>query len=129
MNSAIILKGECKMTKVEDEQLFLDLAVFDGLTQSRIEELRQTGYLDSEYENTEKAESFIRLFVDERSDSVVKTLEEQGNYFKDKGKVMFSAGLKNQMAMDIVMEHLSYRMQIKRKRNGDYMKRNGINTP
>jgi hypothetical protein len=33
------------------------------------------------------------------------------------------------MAMDMIMEWLSGRQYIKRKRNGDYIKRNGINTP
>ena len=117
------------MAIVENEQLFLDLAVFDGVSQTRIAELQSAGFLDGELENTDKAEDYIRSFVDDRSDEVIRTLDEQGSYFKDKGRVMYSAGIKSQMAMDVVMEHLSHRMYIKRKRNGDYMKRNGINTP
>ena len=113
----------------ENEQLFLDLAVFDGLTDARIEELKAAGYLDGECENTDKAESYIGDFVDSRADIVIKTLEEQGSYLKDKGRVMFHAGLKTLMAMDVVMEQLASQMVIKRKRNGDYIKRNGINTP
>ena len=117
------------MTVAENEQLFLDLTVFDGLSDQRIEELKIAGYLDNECENTEKAETYIESFVDNRSDEVIKTLDEMGSYFKDKGKVMYHAGLKSLVAMEVVMEHLANRMVIKRKRNGDYMKRNGINTP
>ncbi|MEL7622899.1 MAG: hypothetical protein AAGU12_04860 [Clostridiales bacterium] len=117
------------MVIVENEQLFLDLTVFDGLSDKRIEELKDAGYLDGECENTEKAEAFIKAFVDSRADEVIKTLDEQGSYFKDKGHVMYHAGLKSLMAMEVVMEHLANHMVIKRKRNGDYIKRNGINTP
>lgn len=117
------------MAIVENEQLFLDLTVFDGLSDKRIEELKDAGYLDGECENTEKAEAFIKAFVDSRADEVIKTLDEQGSYFKDKGHVMYHAGLKSLMAMEVVMEHLANHMVIKRKRNGDYIKRNGINTP
>ena len=117
------------MAIVENEQLFLDLAVFDGLSDGRIKELKEAGYLDTECENTELAESYIKTFVDSRSDQVIQILEEQGSYFRDKGRVMYHAGLKTQMAMDVVMESLSHQMVIKRKRDGDYIKRNGINTP
>ncbi len=117
------------MVIVENEQLFLDLTVFDGLSDKRIEELKDAGYLDGECENTEKAEAFIKAFVDSRADEVIKTLDEQGSYFKDKGHVMYHAGLKSLMAMEVVMEHLANHMVIKRKRSGDYIKRNGINTP
>ena len=117
------------MSVVENEQLFLELTVFDGLSDTRIEELRDAGYLDGECENTEKAEAYIKGFVDNRSDEVIRTLEEQGSYLKDKGRVMYHAGLKNLMTMDVVMERLANQMIIKRKRNGDYIKRNGINTP
>ena len=118
------------MTVVEEnEQLFLDLTVFDGLSDRRISELTESGYLDGESENTDKAETYIREFVDSRSDQVINILDEQGSYLKDKGKVLFHAGLKNTMAMEVVLEHLANRMVIKRKRNGDYIKRNGINTP
>ena len=117
------------MSLAENEQLFLDLTVFDGLSDKRVDELQIDGYLDLENENTEKAEAYIRDFVDNRSDGVIHILEEQGSYFKDKGKVMYHAGLKSMMAMEVVMEHLANRMVIKRKRNGDYIKRNGINTP
>lgn len=117
------------MVTVENEQLFLDLTVFDGLSDKRMEELKDAGYLDGECENTEKAEAFIKSFVDGRADEVIKTLDEQGSYFKDKGHVMYHAGLKSLMAMEVVMEHLANHMVIKRKRNGDYIKRNGINTP
>ena len=114
---------------VENEQLFLDLTVFDNLSDRRIEELMDAGYLDHELENTEKAESYIQSFVDNRSEIVTNALEEQGSYLKDKGRVMYHAGIKNSMVMDVVMESLSHQMVIKRKRNGDYIKRNGINTP
>jgi len=117
------------MAVTENEQLFLDLTVFDGLSDQRIEELKIAGYLDNECENTDKAETYIKDFVDNRSDNVIETLDELGSYFKDKGKVMYQAGLKNLMAMEVVLEHLANRMVIKRKRNGDYIKRNGINTP
>ncbi|MDR0468886.1 MAG: hypothetical protein LBH09_02825 [Peptococcaceae bacterium] len=117
------------MVVAENEQLFLDLTVFDGLSGQRIEDLQNAGYLDEECENTDQAEAYIECFVDDRSDEVIKTLDELGSYFKDKGKVMYHAGLKNLMAMEVVLEHLSNRMVIKRKRNGDYIKRNGINTP
>jgi len=117
------------MSVVENEQLFLDLTVFDGLSDKRIEELRDAGYFDSESENTEKAEAYITSFVDGRADEVIQTLDELGSYHKDKGRVMYRAGLKSMMAMEVVMEHLANRMVIKRKRNGDYIKRNGINTP
>ena len=117
------------MAVVENEQLFLDLTVFDGLSDMRIEELKAAGYLDSDSENTAKAETYINAFVDTRSDQVISTLAEQGSYLKDKGRVMYHAGLKNLMAMDVVMERLAGQMMIKRKRNGDYIKRNGINTP
>jgi len=117
------------MEIVENEQLFLDLTVFDGLSDIRIDELKGAGYLDTECENTEKAEMYIKTFIDSRTDDVIKTLEEQGSFLKDKGRVMYNAGLKNLMAMEVVMEHLSHQMIIKRKRNGDYIKRNGINTP
>lgn len=122
-------RGLVPLALAENEQLFLDLTVFDSLSDKRIEELQVAGYLDQECENTDKAESYIRQFVDSRSDEVIVTLEEQGSYFKDKGKVMYHAGLKSLMAMEVVMEHLANQMVIKRKRNGDYMKRNGINTP
>jgi hypothetical protein len=117
------------MAVAENEQLFLDLTVFDGLSGQRIEELKIEGYLDDECENTDKAEAYIKVFVDDRSDRVIQTLDELGSYFKDKGKVMYQAGLKSLMAMEVVMEHLANRMYIKRKRDGDYIKRNGINTP
>ena len=117
------------MTVVENEQLFLDLTVFDGLSDTRLEELRENGYLDKENENTEKAEVYIKDFVDSRSGEVIDTLEELGSYFKDKGRVMYRAGLKSLMAMEVVLEFLASQMVIKRKRNGDYIKRNGINTP
>ena len=117
------------MGLIENEQLFLDLTVFDGLSDHRIDELQEDGYLDQENENTEKAEAYIKGFVDSRSDKVIETLEEQGSYFKDKGKVMFQAGVKSMMAMEVIMERLANQMVIKRKRNGDYIKRNGINTP
>lgn len=117
------------MSIIENEQLFLDLTVFDGLSEKRVAELRDSGYLDEECENTDKAEAFIKEFVDSRSDEVIKTLDEQGSYFKDKGHVMYHAGLKSLMAMEVVMEHLANHMVIKRKRNGDYIKRNGVNTP
>jgi len=107
----------------ENEQLFLDLMVFDGLSDNRIKELVEAGYLDEERENTDKAEAFIGHFVMSRKDEVIKTLEEQGSYFKDKGHVMFHAGLKSLMAMEIVMEHLAHNMVIKRKRDGNYIPR------
>jgi len=113
----------------ENEQLFLDLTVFDGLSDRRIAELKDAGYLDGECENTETAETYISTFIESRSDEVIKTLGEQGSYLKDKGRVMYHAGLKSLMAMEVVMEHLSKQMIIKRKRNGDYIIRNGINTP
>lgn len=105
----------------ENEQLFLDLMVFDGLSENRIRELVEAGYLDEEHENTGKAEAFIGRFVMSRKDDVIKTLEEQGSYFKDKGHVMYHAGLKTLMAMEIVMEHLAHNMVIKRKRDGNYI--------
>jgi len=117
------------MEVVENEQLFLDLTVFDGLSSNRIKELQDAGFLDDECENTELAESYIKTFIDSRTDDVIKTLEEQGSFLKDKGRVMYNAGLKSLMAMEVVMERLSHQMIIKRKRNGDYIKRNGINTP
>ena len=117
------------MATVENEQLFLDLTVFDGLSENRVEELIAAGYLDQDKENTDQAEVFINSFVDSRSDDVIKTLEELGSYFKDKGRVMYHAKIKSLMAMEVVMERLASRMVIKRKRNGDYIKRNGINTP
>jgi len=117
------------MEVVENEQLFLDLTVFDGLSSKLIEELQDAGYLDDECENTELAESYIQTFIDSRTDDVIKILEEQGSFLKDKGRVMYNAGLKSLMAMEVVMERLSHQMIIKRKRNGDYIKRNGINTP
>ena len=117
------------MEIVENEQLFLDLTVFDNLTESRITDLKTGGYLDDECENTDKAELYIKDFVDSRTDNVIEILEEQGSFLKDKGRVMFHAGLKSPTAMEVVMERLSNQMIIKRKRNGDYMKRNGINTP
>lgn len=113
----------------ENEQLFLDLMVFDGLTEERVNELIEAGYLDEEKENTDKAEAFIAQFVSDRKDETIKTLEEQGSYFVDKGHVMYHTGLKSLMAMEIVMEHLAHNMVIKRKRNGDYIARNGCNTP
>ena len=79
--------------------------------------------MDEERENTTKAEAFIGDFVMSRKDDVIKTLEEQGSYFKDKGHVMFHTGLKSLMAMDIVMEHLAHNMVIKRKRDGNYIPR------
>ena len=117
------------MAIVENEQLFEDLTVFDSLTEARIEELKSGGYLDEECENTDKAELYIKGFVDSRTDNVIQILDEQGSYLKDKGRVMYHAGLKSQMAMEVVLERLSNQMVIKRKRNGDYIKRNGINTP
>jgi len=117
------------MSVVENEQLFLDLTVFDGLSDTRVDALKDAGYLDSEGENTDKAEAYIKSFVDSRADEVIMTLEELGSYFKDKGRVMYRAGLKSLMAMEVVLEHLAKRMVIKRKRSGDYIKRNGINTP
>ena len=113
----------------ENEQLFLDLTVFDGLSDRRIAELKDAGYLDGECENTETAETYISAFIESCSDEVIKTLGEQGSYLKDKGRVMYHAGLKSLMAMEVVLEHLSKQMIIKRKRNGDYIIRNGINTP
>ena len=117
----------------ENEQLFLDLTVFDGLSDLPVADgtLRVLGpvRMDEEKENTDKAEAFIDDFVHSRADEIIKTLEEQGSYFKDKGHVMYHAGLKSLMAMEVVMEHLANHMVIKRKRNGDYIKRNGINTP
>ncbi|MDR1192830.1 MAG: hypothetical protein LBK98_01480 [Peptococcaceae bacterium] len=117
------------MEILENEQLFLDLTVFDGLSDKRVQDLRAAGYLDNENENTDQAERFIEEFVGGRADEVIRTLDEQGSYFKDKGHVMYHAGLKSLMAMEVVMERLASRMVIKRKRNGDYIKRNGINTP
>ena len=114
---------------IENEQLFLDLTVFDGVSEHRIAELQDAGYLDEECENTDRAESYIQSFVDSRAEQVIQSLEEQGSYLKDKGKVMFHAGLKSQMAMEVVMESLASRTVIKRKRNGDFIKRNGFNTP
>ena len=117
------------MTVVENEQLFLDLTVFDGLSDKRIEELRSAGYLDDESENTDKAEGYIKSFVDSRAVEVIQALEEKGSYLKDKGHVMFHAGVKSLMAMEVVMERLANDMKIKRKRNGDYIIRDGVNTP
>ena len=117
------------MAIIEDEQLFLDLAVFDGVSDNRIEELKGAGYLDDECENTDMAETYIQSFVDSRADQVIQSLDEQGSYLKDKGKVMYHAGLKSLMAMEVVMENLANRTVIKRKRNGDFIKRNGFNTP
>ena len=114
---------------IENEELFLDLTVFDNLSESRIEELKADGYLDDECENTDKAEQYIQGFVDSRTESVIEILEEQGSFLKDKGRVMYHAGLKSLVAMEVVMERLSNQMIIKRKRNGDFIKRNGINTP
>jgi hypothetical protein len=111
----------------ENEQLFLDLIVFDGLTDQRIKELIEAGYLDEEKENTDKAEAFIAEFVSARKDEIIDTLNEQGSYFKDKGHVMYHAGIKNLMAMEVVMEHLAHNMVIKRKRDGDYIARTGKN--
>ena len=117
------------MAIVENEQLFLDLTVFDGLSEKRIEDLKDAGYLDEENENTDRAEDYIRSFVDGRADQVIQILEEQGSYLKDKGKVMYNAGIKSLLAMEVVMEALANRTVIKRKRNGDFIKRNGFNTP
>ena len=117
------------MTVTENEQLFLNLTVFDNLTDTRIDELKGAGYLDKDCENTEKAETFIKNFVAERSDEVVRTLDEQGSYLKDKGHVMYHSGIKSLMAMEVIMELLASQMVIKKKRNGDYIKRNGFNTP
>ena len=117
------------MTIEENEQLFLDLTVFDGLTEKRIEALKNAGYLDEDCENTDMAEAYIRSFVNSRADQVIQSLEEQGSYLKDKGKVMFQAGLKSLLAMEVVMENLANQAVIKRKRNGDFIKRNGFNTP
>lgn len=107
----------------ENEQLFMDLIVFDGLTDQRINEMTEAGYLDAERENTDKAEAFIAQFVTSRQEEVIQTLDEQGSYLKDKGHVMYHAGIKNLMAMEVVMEHLAHNMVIKRKRNGDYITR------
>ena len=117
------------MAIVENEQLFLDLTVFDGLSEARIAALKDAGYLDEECENTDMAEAYIQSFVDGCAEQVIQSLEEQGSYLKDKGKVMFHAGLKSLMAMEVVMENLANRTVIKRKRNGDFIKRNGFNTP
>jgi len=111
----------------ENEQLFLDLMVIDGLSEERAKELIAAGYFDEEMENTDKAEEYIARFINERKDAIVDTLIEQGSYYKDKGHVMYHAGIKNLMAMEIVMEHLAHNMVIKRKRNGDYIARTGKN--
>ena len=117
------------MAVAENEQLFLNLTVFDNLQVARIQELQTGGYLDNDSENTEKAEDFIKKFVAERAEEVIKTLEEQGSYLRDKGHVMYHSGIKSLMAMEVVMELLANQMVIKKKRNGDFIKRNGFNTP
>ena len=117
------------MTVAENEQLFLNLTVFDNLPDTRIQELKAAGYLDKDSENTEKAEAFISHFVAARAEEVIKTLDEQGSYLRDKGHVMYHAGIRSLMAMEVVMELLANQTVIKKKRNGDYIKRNGFNTP
>ncbi len=117
------------MDTAAEERLFLDLMVFDNVPESRVAQLIEDGYIDTDRENTDKAESFIDAFVGHRAYAVIQTLEEQGSYFRDKGRVMFNAGVKSQIAMDMVMERLSAGAEVKKKRNGDYIKRNGINTP
>jgi len=111
----------------EDEQLFLDLMLFDGLTDERIKELKAEGFIEEDCENTAKAEKFIDDFVHARQEAIIDTLEEQVSYFKDKGHVLFHSGLKSTIAMEACLEHLAGHDVIKKKRNGDFIKRNGHN--
>jgi hypothetical protein len=115
--------GAVAMGIVENEQLFLDLKVFAVSDETYIQALMKEGYIDGERENTEKAEVFIQKFVAERKDRIVETVRKQGSYFKDKGNVLYQAGLKNPTALELAMEDIVHERVMKRKRNGDFIVR------
>jgi hypothetical protein len=108
---------------VENEKLFLDLKVFAINDDAYIQALTEEGYIDGERENTEKAEAFIQRFVAERKDKIVEAVRKQGSYFKDKGNVLYQAGLKNPTALELAMEDIVHERVMKRKRNGDFIVR------
>ena len=116
-------KGMVAMAIVENEKLFLDLNVFEINDEAYIQSLIDEGYIDQERENTEKAEAFINNFVAERKEKIVEAINAQGNYYKDKGNILFQAGLKNSMALELVMEKIVSSRVLKRKRDGDFIVR------
>jgi hypothetical protein len=107
----------------ENEKLFLDLKVFAITDEAYIHALVEHGYIDAERENTEKAEAFIQRFVADRKERIVEAVRGQGTYYKDKGNVLYQAGLKNPMALELVMEEIVHERVMKRKRNGDFIVR------
>jgi hypothetical protein len=111
------------MEIAENEKLFLDLKVFAIEDEVYIQALTEAGYIDGERENTEKAEAFIQRFVAERKDKIVEAVRRQGSYFKDKGNVLFQAGLKSSTSLELAMEDIVHERVMKRKRNGDFIVR------
>ena len=108
---------------IENEKLFLDLTLFELSDGAYIQALIDEGYIDQEKENTEKAEDFLQNFVAERKDRIVEAIRNQGNYYRDKGNILFQAGLKNPLALELAMESIVGERILKRKRNGDFIVR------
>jgi hypothetical protein len=116
-------EGAVAVGIAENEKLFLDLKVFAVNDEAYIQVLIEEGYIDGERENTEKAEAFIQRFVAERKDKIVEAVRKQGSYFKDKGNVLYQAGLKSPTALELAMEDIVHERVMKRKRNGDFIVR------
>ena len=111
------------MAITENEKLFLDLNVFEINDEAYVQTLIDEGYIDQERENTEKAEAFIYDFVAARKDRIVEAISNQGNYYKDKGNILFQARLKSSMALELVLERIAGDKVLKRKRDGDFIVR------
>jgi len=109
------------MTVREDEELFVVLHLLKEPEPAYLDELVKLGYLDETHNNTPKAEKFVEEFTKSKVDLIYEAIKKQGRYCKDKGFVMLSAGLKNPIAVEIIMEEMVKRRILKKKYNREYI--------
>lgn len=113
----------------DDEELFLILNLLEEPDPEYARQLTEAGYLTENQQNTEKAENFIKTFIEARREKVFTAISEKGSYYKDKGYVLLEAGLKNPLSAEVVLENLVKQGRLKKKSQYGYIVRCGYNHP
>lgn len=113
----------------EDEELFLALNLLSEPSPDYIGKMISEGYLDQEMNNTPKADSFVKDYTESKGHLLLEAIKKQGSYGKDKGFVLFHAGIKSPLAGELILEELVKKRKLKKKEGWGYIVRCGSNHP
>lgn len=111
----------------EDEELFEVLNLLKEPEQAYAKELIAQGYTLEDQSLTPKAERFVRQFMESKMKLLYDAVKEKVNYTRDKGYVLYKAGLKNPLAAEMILEELVKQKKLKKKDSDDYIVRCGVN--